>query len=343
MICLVIPLTIISQEFHERGVTRVPISPYTEITQRIGLTDITIAYYSPRAMGRKIFGAVVPYGKIWRAGANENTTITLTSRAKIAGKEILPGTYGMHIIPKEDSWTIIFSTNHTSWGSFFYDESEDQIRIDVIPEDIVFIENLKFEFENVNQYDVNLTLKWGDKMISIPIQIPTNEVVVELYRLELRGLPRFKWYGRCEAALFCVANAVNLDEAIEWIDQSISQERRFENLIVKADLLKKLGRSEEHIELISELKSLGNYQDFQLYGWQKLNHYGKPNQAIEAWKLMDSIFPGNPYTDYLLGIGYARLGNNSVASIHFKSAYQKGDSTLKQTVKDRIIRYEIEL
>ena len=103
------------------------------VTQRIGLTDITINYHRPAVGGREIWGKIVPYGKVWRAGANENTTITFGDDASVEGKAIAAGTYGLHMIPDKDQWTIIFSKNSTSWGSFSYDEKEDTLRVTVKP------------------------------------------------------------------------------------------------------------------------------------------------------------------------------------------------------------------
>ena len=102
-------------------------SQRAEVKQRIGFTDITIIYHSPDVKGRKIWGDLVPYGKVWRAGANENTTISFTDDVTINGSALPAGVYGLHMIPGESEWTIIFSRNHTSWGSFFYNKDEKAI------------------------------------------------------------------------------------------------------------------------------------------------------------------------------------------------------------------------
>src|SRR5580692_8449193 len=90
--------------------------------QRVGLTDITITYHRPLVNGRKIWGGLVPLGEVWRAGANENTTITFPNDVSIEGKSLPAGTYGLHMIPGENEWTVIFSKMHTAWGSFSYKE-----------------------------------------------------------------------------------------------------------------------------------------------------------------------------------------------------------------------------
>ena len=103
------------------------------VSQRIGLSDITIVYHRPEVGGREIWGKTVPFGKVWRSGANENTTISFTDDVTIEGKPLAAGTYGLHTIPDKDQWTIIFSKNSTSWGSFSYDEKEDALRVTVKP------------------------------------------------------------------------------------------------------------------------------------------------------------------------------------------------------------------
>src|SRR6202171_6529155 len=109
-------------------------SQRAQISQRIGITDITIAYHRPLVNDRKVWDALVPYGKVWRAGTNINTTITFSDPVMIEGKPLDRGTYGLHMIPNADEWTIIFSKNSTSWGSFTYDPAEDALRIAVKPE-----------------------------------------------------------------------------------------------------------------------------------------------------------------------------------------------------------------
>src|ERR1035438_6887110 len=108
-------------------------SQHAKVTQRIGVTDITVNYHRPLVNDRKVWGALVPYGQVWRAGANENTTITFSDPVTVEGKPLEKGTYGLHMIPNADEWTIIFSKNSTSWGAFTYDQKEDALRVTVKP------------------------------------------------------------------------------------------------------------------------------------------------------------------------------------------------------------------
>ena len=137
------------------------------VIQRIGLTDISIVYHEPYVGGREIWGKTVPYGKVWRAGANENTTITFADDVSVEGKPLPAGTYGLHLIPNPDHWTIIFSKNSTSWGSFSYDEKEDALRVDVTPHAAEFREALTYTFDDIKPDSAAATLRW-DKL-AVPV------------------------------------------------------------------------------------------------------------------------------------------------------------------------------
>src|ERR1700726_2129295 len=123
------------------------ISQRAQVTQRVGLTDVTIVYHAPLAGGRELFGKVVPYGQVWRAGANENTTISFTDDVSVEGHPLAAGTYGLHMIPSADQWTIIFSKNSTSWGSFSYDQKEDALRVTTKSQPVEFEEALQYSFD----------------------------------------------------------------------------------------------------------------------------------------------------------------------------------------------------
>src|SRR5262245_17915998 len=109
-------------------------SPKASVSQTVGLTEITVTYHRPGVGGRKIWGELVPYGDVWRAGANENTTISFSSPVRVAGRPLGAGTYGLHMIPTQKDWTIIFSTVSGAWGSYGYNQREDALRVTVTPQ-----------------------------------------------------------------------------------------------------------------------------------------------------------------------------------------------------------------
>jgi len=136
------------------------VSQAAEVKQRIALTDITIKYHRPLVNGRKIWGGLVPYGKVWRAGANENTTIEFSDPVSVEGKPLDKGTYGLHMIPNPDSWTVIFSKTNTAWGSYRYKQEEDALRVNVKPRPLAEMkEALEFEFEDLKPESTAVTLK----------------------------------------------------------------------------------------------------------------------------------------------------------------------------------------
>src|SRR5215475_6009369 len=153
--------------------------------QRIGLTDITVNYCRPLAAGRTLFGKEIPYGKVWRAGANENSTFTITDDASVEGKPLPAGTYGLHMIPGENEWTVIFSKNSTSWGSFTYDEKEDALRVNVKPGTGETQEALEYSFEEVKPDTAAVTLKWAKVVVPFHVSVDVNAIVYKSIQNQL--------------------------------------------------------------------------------------------------------------------------------------------------------------
>src|SRR6266704_3185245 len=155
------------------------VSQRGSVTQRIGMTDITINYHRPAVSGREIWGKTVPYGKVWRAGANENTTIAFSDDVMVEGKPLAAGTYGLHTIPDKDQWTIIFSKNATSWGSFSYDEKEDALRVSAKPHAAESFDVLTYVFEDVKEDSAAATLRWEKLAVPFRISVDVKAVVLK--------------------------------------------------------------------------------------------------------------------------------------------------------------------
>src|SRR2546430_12623694 len=139
---------------------------------RVGLTDVKITYHRPLVNGRKIWGALVPLGEVWRAGANENTTIEFGDAVAVEGQPLAKGTYGLHMIPTADTWTVIFSKMATAWGSYTYDQKEDALRVTVKSRPTEVEEALEYEFENPLPDSAPMTLKW--EKIAGPVKIAVS-------------------------------------------------------------------------------------------------------------------------------------------------------------------------
>jgi len=205
------------------------------VSQRLGLTDITITYHRPQIGGPGNLGQTVPYGKVWRSGANENTTITFTDDVSVEGKTAGGGNLrAAHHFRDKDQWTIIFSKNATSWGSFSYDEKEDGLRVTAKPQAADFREALTYTFEEVKPDSAAATLRWEKLAVPFHISVDVKAVVLRSVRNELRSVGGFTWGGYDEAAQWCLDNNYNLEEALKWEDTSIQNEERFENLETKS-------------------------------------------------------------------------------------------------------------
>ncbi len=215
------------------------------VQQRIGVTDIIVTYHRPMVNGRKVWGGIVPMGKVWRAGANENTTIEFSTPVTIEGKPLAAGTYGLHMIPNADSWTIIFSKMSVAWGSYTYNEAEDALRVDVKPRATEMEEALEYEFENLKPDSVDVTMKWEKLAVPFHVAVTDAEAVLPYVRNQFRGRAQYSWETLNEAAQYCLTKKTNLEEALKWADQSIQNEERFENLATKSELLKLLNKPDE--------------------------------------------------------------------------------------------------
>ena len=281
------------------------VSQRASVTQRIGLTDITIIYYRPTVGGREIWGKVVPYGKTWRAGANENTIITFTDDVTLEGKPLAAGTYGLHTIPDKDNWTIIFSKNATSWGSFSYDQKEDALRVTVKPHASEAFEQLTYTFEEVKPESAVAVLRWEKLAVPFQIGVDVKAVVLRSIKNELRSVGGFTWAGYDEAAQWCLDNNYNLEEALKWEQTSIDNEPRFENWETKSRILSAMGKKEEADKALAT--ALDKASAIQLYVYARgLQRQGDSKRAFE-------LYPQVPKKDanhWISHLALARIDSN---------------------------------
>lgn len=205
------------------------------VTQGIGLVKVTIDYSSPNVHAPdgtdrkgKIWGTLVPYGMTdlgfndckscpWRAGANENTTFTVSHDVKIEGQPLKAGTYGLHMVADPAEWTVIFSRNSTSWGSYSYDPSEDALRVKVKPEPAPYHEWLTYEFTDRETDHATVALVWDE--LRVPFKVTVDDMpglYVDNIRRELRDSQGFTWVNLRDAAEYAFANKRDLEEARGW-------------------------------------------------------------------------------------------------------------------------------
>jgi hypothetical protein len=282
-VCLAI-LALGGTVFAQNDLNLPDVSQAAEVKQRIALTDITVKYHRPLVNGRKIWGGLVPYGKVWRAGANENTTIEFSDPVSVEGKPLAKGVYGLHMIPNPDSCTVIFSKTNTGWGSYSYKQDEDALRVNVKPKPLAESEEaLEFEFEDLKPDSTAVTLKWEKLGVPFTVSIKDAEQTLENIRAQLKGRGQFTWQALDEGAQFCLTRKINLDEALRWADASIQNEERFDNLSTKADILKALNRPDEAKTAWNRAVQIATPVQLYSYG-RRLQSQKQSAEAMEIFK-----------------------------------------------------------
>ena len=281
------------------GLTTPDVSPAASVTQVVGLTEMTVTYHRPATNGRKIWGGLVPYDQVWRAGANQNTTVSFSSPVTVNGTKLGAGTYGLHMIPTTGAWTVIFSKESGAWGSFSYDQKEDAARVSAKPETADFQERLGYSFDDPSRDAVVLAMRWEKLRVPLEIKIDVARTVLDNYVAQLRGLPRFGWQGWNQAANWAAQNDIDLDNAMAWVDRSISMNRNFTNLTTKSLVTAKKGNQTEAAKLRDEAFSIATEAELNTYGYQLMGQQ-KTDEAIaifeknvkahpQSWNVYDSL------------------------------------------------------
>ncbi len=243
-------------------------SQHAVITQRIGITNITINYHRPLVNGRKIWGDLVPYGQVWRAGANENTTIAFSDPVTIEGQPLDKGVYGLHMIPGENEWTVIFSHAATSWGSFTYKQGEDALRVTVKPQPADMHNALTYDFDKLTPTSAVVELEWEKLAVPFKVDVDVNKIVEASLHRQMRGLAQYTWEGWDDAANYLLAQKTDLDEALKYEDQSIEVEKRFDNELTKSNILEAMGRKDDADSTRKLALSLANPLQLHIYARQ---------------------------------------------------------------------------
>ena len=308
-------------------------------TQRIGLTDITINYCRPLVGGREIWGKAVPYGSVWRSGANENTTISFSDDVSVEGHALPAGTYGLHTIPTADQWTIVFSKNSTSWGSFSYDEKEDALRVTVKPHAGEFEEALAYTFEELKPDSAAATLRWEKVAVPFHISADVNAIVLRSIQNQLRNTGGFTWAGYDEAANWLIDANQNLDQAMKWENQSIQIEERFENLLGKSMILEEQGKKQEAEALKTKALDAANGLQLHSYG-RGLQLQKKQEEGFAVFKINVKKRPNEWYTHGELSRMASAKGDFDTALREMKLALPAAPDFAKPGIQRLIARLE---
>lgn len=321
-------------------------NPRSTVTQQVGPVLVSIEYSSPRVVRGKdnrrgqIWGKLVPYGLSdlgfndctkcpWRAGANENTVFAVDHDIKIQGQPLPAGRYGVHMIPGADEWTVIFSRNSTSWGSFSYDPKEDQLRVTTKPVKVPYREWLSYEFPERDLARAVVQLEWEELGVPLTITVENpNALWIDSIRRELRSNKGFSADSYRNAAEFCLTNKVDLPDAMAWAQKAVSApfigEEKFATLLTlahaqqangkDADAQKTLDRAVNHATATAlEIHMVG----------RELLTAGKKQEALKVFQYNAKRFPNQWPVHVGLMRGYAAVGRN-------KEALDEGRLGLKQ-------------
>jgi hypothetical protein len=333
-----------------------------EVSQWIGLVKVTIDYHSPRVhypppndRTGHIWGELVGYGFFdegygpsratpWRAGANENTTITFSHDVKVDGKELKAGRYALFLaVEKTGPWTWVFSTSSTGWGSYQYDLKNDALRVPAAPQDAPFTEFLTYGFDDRLPGSAVAYLQWEHKRIPFRVEVPNiNELYVAQIRKDLQAWPGFNYQNWQAAADFAASNRVALDEALVWADKAIREPFRnaatgredFSTLQTKASVLQAMGRDADADTLMDRAARLPGtpVRSVHQYG-ARLLASGRKERALAIFTLNRRLHPEEPFWTYLgLARGYAAMGDRRNAIANWEIALRNVPAALAPNI-----------
>lgn len=332
------------------------------VTQFIGPVKVSIEYSSPKVHAPdgtdrrgKIWGTLVPYGLTdlgfghrkpapWRAGANENTVFAVSHPVKVQGKPLPAGRYGLHIIAGKDEWTVILSKNSTSWGSFFYEPSEDAQRITVKPVKHEYREWLTYEFTERRPTKATVELQWEDIAAPWTIEVDNvNELYISKLREELRTVPGFNWQAWVNAAQHTIQTNSHLEEGLEWAEAAISRQfvgtANFATLSTKAQVLEKLGRTEEAAKQMQVALKHPTANQFQIHQYGRtLLQAGKTKEAFDVFDYNRQRH-GDAWPVHVgLARGYMALGQTDKALEHAKKALPQAPDEINRKSLEGMIQ-----
>ena len=341
--------------FAQNVITLPKRSPRAEFSQTFGITKATVNYGAPKVKvfrgnrKGKIWGQLVPFGlqKInfagkgeipWRAGADENTTITFSTDVKVQGKALSAGTYGLHMIIKDaNNATIIFSKDINSWGSFWYNSANDALRVDVKMRDVEFHNVLNYSCTALDTVAMEISLTWENKQIPFMITADTQSLVVENLKKEMKGQVGFGADGKIQAAQYLARVNKDLDLAMRWVEASLGQRKEFRNLSLKANILYKQGKEKEALATLDEAAEVANFNELNQLGYLLMGNK-QLDKAIKYFELNVSRNPKNANGYNSLGEAYASKGKKKKALKMFKKSNTLNPQKQVKNSNDQFIK-----
>lgn len=238
VIAAALPLVAQQQQAPQLKLPRV--SQKASMTQTVGLTDVTITYHRPGVKGRQIWGAVVPYDKVWRTGANEATTIAFSDDVTVNGQPLSKGTYSLHTIPGKDEWSVVFNNTSNQWGSFSYDPAKDALRVKVKPEKAPFTEWMTFDVPELSNDNAKVVIRWENVAVPFTVGTGTTKKVAETAAAAVAAAKPDDWQTPYRAAAFAFESG-DTANASAWLDQSMKAKESMAGLWLRARMQAKAG------------------------------------------------------------------------------------------------------
>jgi len=332
------------------------------VIQAIGPVKVTIDYSAPAVHGPdgkdrrgQIWGKLVPYGmqnlgfgtakeSPWRAGANENTVFAVSNDVTVQGKPLPAGRYGLHMIPGEDEWTIIFSKNAGAWGSFFYNPADDVLRVTTKAHKNDYHEWLAYEFTVRKPTEATVELQWEDLAIPWTIKVDNaNDIYISKLKYELDNTPGFLPDGFDAAAQFCVQNNTHLEQGLEWADAAISRlfigKKTFATLSTKALVLQKMGKDSDADAVMQEALRLPGTTPTEIHQYgRQLQGAKKTDEAIKIFKF-NAEKNGDAWpVEVGLARAYSAQGDLKQALDHAKKALTQAPDPLNKAGLEGMIK-----
>ena len=255
-------------------------SPTSTLSQEIGISRIEISFSRPGVKGRKIWGGVVPFGEVWRTGANAATVITFSHAAKVAGKNVPAGSYGFFAIPGEKAWTLILSTRAKQSGASEYKQAEDLLRWEATPETGPFLERLDYRVLPLDAGNATVELGWEKLRVSFPVAFDTKAIYWAHLEDKLKQAPDTDWVPWYQAARYCQEQGLEPQKAQAWIEKSLRIHEDFLNQDLAARIYREAKRMPEalaHLQKAIDLsrgKAPKEYTDNlekELAAWKSMN------------------------------------------------------------------------
>ncbi len=248
-------------------------SPTATVQQKVGLTDISVVYSRPGVKGRTVFGDMIPYGKVWRTGANASTKITFSDNVKLGGKDVPAGEYALYSIPNQNEWTIIIHKNTKLWGAGGYDAKDDLVRFTAKAEAMpMSVESMVIDFGNFKNTSGEMYIIWDKVAVTIPIEVEIESKVMAQIKEKVIDASAPSGNDLAAAANFYHQSGKDLKQALTWMDQACkARPEAFWLLHTKATIQKDLGDKKAAIATAKKSIELAKSNKDGDFGYIKRN------------------------------------------------------------------------